>query len=94
MDLLIFLDEFTLSHLYCAAFILMFKQNSFEISFIKISFFAQVFAFKCSMIKYSIAIIGKIRDMRLISHFAACFFIEASNILQGNQILLLLKNCF
>lgn len=75
----------------------MWKQNFFKINFDLINFSAQVFVFTNFTKGYSIIVIEKNREMKLISRFAERIFIEVSSILLKSHILFnfgLPKNCF
>ena len=91
------LEVFTLSRLYYAVFILMWKQNFFKINFEKIDSSVQAFTFRNFKKEYSIIAIEKNRGMKLISRFTERTFIEVSSILLKNHILFnyrLPKHCF
>lgn len=73
------------------------KQNFFEINFKKISFVDLIFAFKSFVKEYSITVIRKNQETKLVSRFAVRIFIEVSSILLESRILFnyhLPEHCF
>lgn len=73
------------------------KQNFFEINFKKISFADLIFAFKSFVKEYSITVVRKNRETKLVSRFAVRIFIEVSSILLKSRILFnyrLPEHCF